>query len=316
MLPENTKAIIAWLNVCVFWGTTYLAIRIGVAHLPPMLFAGVRWLIAGLIMTAFLKWRGNSLPKGKELVHLGVVGVALLGCANGLVVFAEQWIPSGLTALLIATTPLMMTCMESLVPRGPRLNPTIIGGLILGLSGVCLIFWDDVQYLTDRENLIGIAAILIGMTFWSGGSLYSKYVKVAVPPLMGAAVEMLIAGIFLTLFGVSIGELSRWNLEIRGLFSILYLIVFGSFVGYGSYIYALSKLPMSFVATSTYINPVIALFLGWLILDEKLSILVWVASAAIIVGVFVVKQGSMRADPRSAGRKNGSRAFRRSKEDG
>jgi drug/metabolite transporter (DMT)-like permease len=295
VLSESTKDGIAWLNVCVFWGTTYLVIRIGVGHLPPMLFAGVRWLIAGMVMTAFLWWRGKRLPQGKEFVHLGVVGVALLGCANGLVVFAEQWIPSGLTALLLATIPLMMTGMESLVPRGPRLNLTTIVGLVLGLFGVCLIFWDDVRYLTNRENLIGIAAIMAGMTFWSSGSLYSKYVKVEVSPLMGASVEMLIAGIFLTALGVSIGEVSRWELDRGGLLSILYLIVFGSFVGYGSYIYALSKLPLSFVATATYINPIIALFLGWLILDETLNILVWVAAAAIIVGVFVVKQGSMRA---------------------
>jgi len=293
VLSENTKAIIAWLNVCVFWGTTYLVIRIGVGHLPPMLFAGVRWLIAGVIMTAFLRWRGKRLPQGKEFFHLGVVGVALLGCANGLVVFAEQWIPSGLTALLLATIPLLMTSMESMLPKGPRLNITTITGLILGLLGVCLIFWDDIRYLTNRENLIGIFAILVGMGFWSSGSLYSKYVKVEVDPLMGASVEMLIAGIFLTALGVSAGEVSRWSLEIRGLLSIVYLIIFGSFIGYGSYIYALSKLPLPFVATSAYINPVIALFLGWLILDEKLNILVVVAATAIIVGVFVVKQGSM-----------------------
>lgn len=293
MLSENTKAIIAYLNVCVFWGTTYLVIRIGVGHLPPMLFAGVRWLIAGTIMTAFLRWRGRRLPQGKEFVHLGVVGVALLGCANGLVVFAEQWIPSGLTALLLAAIPLLMASMESMVPKGPRLNITTITGLLLGLLGVGLIFWDDIRYLTDRENLIGIAAIMVGMTFWSSGSLYSKYVKVGVDPIMGASVEMIIAGIFLTTLGVLAGEVSRWSLEIRGLLSIVYLIVFGSFVGYGSYIYALSKLPLSFVATSTYINPVIALFLGWLILDEKLNILVGVATAAIIVGVFIVKQGSL-----------------------
>jgi drug/metabolite transporter (DMT)-like permease len=293
VLSENTKAIVAYLNVCVFWGTTYLVIRIGVGHLPPMLFAGVRWLIAGTVMTAFLRWRGRRLPQGKEFVHLGVVGVALLGCANGLVVFAEQWIPSGLTALLLAAIPLLMTSMESMLPKGPRLNITTMTGLLLGLLGVCLIFWDDIRYLTDRENLIGIVAIIVGMTFWSLGSLYSKYVKVGVDPLMGASVEMLIAGIFLTALGASAGEVSRWSLEIRGLLSIVYLIVFGSFVGYGSYIYALSKLPLSFVATSTYINPVIALFLGWLILDEKLNVLVGVAAAAIIVGVFIVKQGSM-----------------------
>ncbi len=174
MLSENTKAIIAWLNVCVFWGTTYLVIRIGVGHLPPMLFAGVRWLIAGVVMAAFLRWRGNRLPQGKEVVHLGIVGLALLGCANGLVVFAEQWIPSGLTALMLATIPLMMTGMESLLPKSPRLNVTTVAGLVLGLFGVCLVFWDDIRYLTDRENLIGIVAILVGMTFWSSGSLYSK----------------------------------------------------------------------------------------------------------------------------------------------
>jgi drug/metabolite transporter (DMT)-like permease len=293
LLAENTKAIIAWLNVCVFWGTTYLAIRIGVGHLPPVLFAGVRWLIAGTVMMAFLSWRGKRLPQGKEFVHLGVVGVALLACANGLVVFAEQWIPSGLTALLLATVPLLMAGMESLLPKGPRLNITTIAGLILGLLGVCLIFWDDIRYLTDRENLTGIAAILIGMNFWSMGSLYSKYVKVDVDPLMGASVEMLIAGVCLSILGVSIGELPRWNFEMRGLLSVAYLIVFGSFVGFGSYIYALSKLPLPFVATSAYINPVIALFLGWLILGEKLNILVGAAAAAVTAGVFIVKQGSM-----------------------
>ena len=148
--------MIAWMNVCVIWGTTYLAIRIGVGHLPPMLFAGVRWLVAGVAMTAFLRWRGNRLPRGKELVHLGVVGLALLGCANGLVVFAEQWIPSGLTALLLAANPLLMTSMESMLPKGARLNVTTIAGLILGLCGILFIFWDDIRYFTDRENIIGI----------------------------------------------------------------------------------------------------------------------------------------------------------------
>jgi drug/metabolite transporter (DMT)-like permease len=108
MLTENSKAIFAWINVCVIWGTTYLAIRIGVGHLPPMLFAGIRWVIAGVVFICFLIWKGNSLPKAKELVHLTVVGLALLGIANGLVVFAEQWIPSGLTALLLSTMPFSM----------------------------------------------------------------------------------------------------------------------------------------------------------------------------------------------------------------
>jgi drug/metabolite transporter (DMT)-like permease len=294
MLTENTKAIIAWLNVCVIWGTTYLVIRIGVGHLPPMLFAGIRWVIAGVIFIAFLKWRGKSLPKANEIVHLAMVGLALLGFANGLVVWAEQWIPSGLTALLLTTVPFFMVGLESLLPKGPKLNATILTGLVMGLAGVCLIFGEDIKYLSDPDNLIGVFALLGAVFFWSLGSLYSKYVKVDVHPIMGASVQMLVAGIFLSVIAISIGELPRLSFEINGLLSLAYLIVFGSFVGYASYIYALAKLPLSLVSTFAYINPVIALFLGWIILDEKLNFQIAIAAAVIIAGVFIVKQGVAR----------------------
>ncbi|MBI5577950.1 MAG: EamA family transporter [Deltaproteobacteria bacterium] len=294
MLTENAKAIIAWLNVSVIWGTTFLVIRIGVGHLPPMLFAGIRWVLAGAIFIFFLRWRGWALPKAKELIHLAVVGLALLGFANGLVVFAEQWIPSGLTALLLTTMPFFMVGLESLLPKGPKLNAAILTGLVMGLVGVCLIFGEEVKYLNDPDNLIGVFALLGAVCFWSAGSLYSKYVKVDVHPLMGASVQMLIAGIFLSVIGISIGELSRLSFEINGLLSLAYLILFGSFVGYASYIYALAKLPLSLVSTFAYINPVIALFLGWIILDEKLNLQIVIAAVVIIAGVFIVKQGAAR----------------------
>jgi drug/metabolite transporter (DMT)-like permease len=294
MLSENAKAIFAWINVCVIWGTTFLVIRIGVGHLPPMLFAGIRWVIAGIVFITVLKWRGKSLPKAPEIVHLAVVGIALLGFANGLVVFAEQWIPSGLTALLLTTMPFFMVGLESLLPKGPKLNATILTGLVMGLLGVCLIFGEDIKYLSDPDNLVGVIALLGAVVFWSTGSLYSKYVKVDVHPLMGASVQMLIAGIFLSVIGISIGELPRLSFEINGLLSLAYLIVFGSFVGYASYIYALAKLPLSLVSTFAYINPVIALFLGWIILDEKLNFQIAIAATVIIAGVFIVKQGAVR----------------------
>jgi drug/metabolite transporter (DMT)-like permease len=259
-----------------------------------MLFAGIRWVIAGVIFIAFLKWRGKSLPKANEIVHLAVVGLALLGFANGLVVWAEQWIPSGLTALLLTTMPFFMVGLESLLPKGPKLNATILTGLVMGLTGVCLIFGEDIKYLNDPDNLVGVIAILGAVVFWSIGSLYSKYVKVDVHPLMGASVQMLIAGIFLSVIGISIGELPRLSFEINGLLSLAYLIIFGSFVGYASYIYALAKLPLSLVSTFAYINPVIALFLGWIILDEKLNFQIAIAAAVIIAGVFIVKQGAAR----------------------
>ncbi len=292
MLSENTKAIIAWLNVCIIWGTTYLVIRIGVGHMPPMLFAGIRWVIAGLVFIAFLKLQGKSLPQPRELIHLAVVGLALLGFGNGLVVFSEQWIPSGLAALMITTVPFFMVGMESFLPKGPRLNATILTGLIMGLVGVFLIFGEDIKYLADPNNLKGIVGLLGAVVFWSAGSLYSKYVKVAVHPLMGASVEMLIAGLALSGVGLFLGELPRLTFELNGLLALAYLIVIGSFVGYTSYIYALAKLPLSLVATYAYINPVIALFLGWLILDETLNFQIAIAAAVTLAGVFMVKKGT------------------------
>jgi drug/metabolite transporter (DMT)-like permease len=294
VLTENTKAIIAWLNVCVIWGTTYLVIRIGVGHMPPMLFAGIRWVIAGVIFIAFLKWQGQSLPKARELGHLAVVGLALLGFGNGLVVFAEQWIPSGLAALLITTVPFFMVGMEAALPKGPRLNATILAGLTLGLAGVCLIFGEDIRYLADPNNLRGVLGLLGAVFFWSIGSLYSKYVKVGVSALMGASVQMLIAGIFLSMIGISIGEVPRLKFEIHGLLSLAYLTIVGSLIGYSSYIYVLGKLPLSFISTYAYINPVIALFLGWIVLDEELNFQIAIAAVVIIIGVLMVKRGTAR----------------------
>jgi len=294
MPTENTKAIIAWLNVCVIWGTTYLVIRIGVGHMPPMLFAGIRWVIAGVIFITVLKWQGKSLPKAREFVHLAVVGLALIGLGNGLVVFAEQWIPSGLAALLITTVPFFMVGMESFLPKGPRLNATILTGLIMGMGGGFLIFGEDIKYLADPNNLVGVLGLLGAVFFWSIGSLYSKYVKVDVHPLMGASVQMLIAGIVLSVVGILIGELPRLNFEIIGLLSLAYLVIVGSLIGYTSYIYVIAKLPLSLVSTYAYINPVIALFLGWIVLDEKLNFQIAIAAAVIIAGVIIVRQGTSR----------------------
>ena len=216
----------------------------------------------------------------------------MLGFANGLVVWAEQWIPSGLTALLITTVPFFMVGLESLLPKGPKLNATILTGLVMGLVGVCLIFGEDIKYLADPNNLTGMLALLGAVIFWSIGSLYSKYAKVDVHPLMGASVQMLIAGIFLSVIGISIGELPRLNFEIDGVLSLAYLIIMGSIVGYTSYIYCIAKLPLSLVSTYAYINPVIALFLGWIVLDEQLNFQIAIAAVVILVGVFMVKKGT------------------------
>jgi drug/metabolite transporter (DMT)-like permease len=263
-----------------------------VEELPPVLFAGLRWFIAGPIMFLFLAYRKYKLPTPNDVIHLAIPGILMLGIGNGFVVFAEQYIPSGLAALLITTTPFWMVGMESLLPGKRRPNLIVILGIVVGLVGVSLIFGSDFKELFKSENLLGVISILIAVIGWAGGTIYSKYKKVTIAPLMGAAVQMSIAGIVMTLFGISIGELKVIHLSFDGLMAFFYLVAVGSWIGYGSYIYALNHLPVSLVSTYAYVNPVIALFLGWLILDEQISASIVIAAIVIFAGVLLVKKGS------------------------
>lgn len=289
---ENIKAYLALFAIYIIWGTTYLAIRIGVEDLPPILFAGLRWLSAGPILLLFLLIKGYKLPNKFDLIYSAVVGLSLLGIGNVFVVYAEQWVPSGLTALLITTVPFWIVGLESILPKGVKINRMIFFGLVLGLVGIILIFGDDIDSLFNPNYLGGVIALMVAVIGWSAGTVYSKYKKISVHPLMGAAVQMTIAGIVLTLIGFAIGEGSRLVFQFDSLLAFIYLIVFGSLIGYGSYIYAVSQLPISLVSTYAYVNPIIALFLGWWILDEKISPMIIFAAVIILGGVALVKRGS------------------------
>ena len=297
MNKEKTRAYLSLFSIYIIWGTTYLAIRIGVEELPPVLFAGLRWFIAGPIMFLFLAYKKYKLPTPNDIIHLAIPGILMLGIGNGFVVFAEQYIPSGLAALLITTTPFWMVGMESLLPGKRRPNLIVILGIVVGLVGVSLIFGSDFKELFKSENLLGVVSILFAVIGWAGGTIYSKYKKVTIAPLMGAAVQMSIAGIVMTSFGISIGELKAIHLSFDGLMAFFYLVAVGSWIGYGSYIYALNHLPVSLVSTYAYVNPVIALFLGWLILDEQISTSIVIAAIVIFAGVLLVKKGSEKYSP-------------------
>jgi len=286
------KAYLAWLTICIVWGTTYLAIRVGVADLPPMLFAGIRWIIAGILMTILLNLRNYTLPRLKDLKHLAVVGILLLGIANGLVVVAEQWLPSGLTALILSTLPFWVVGLEYFLPNAPKINWFIIAGLLLGTFGVILIFARDLNITLDINILYGGLCLLGAVIAWSIGSVYWKYKKIEVRPLMGASVQMLIAGVLQTALGFILGEQNNFHLTQTGILALGYLIVFGSMLGYASYIYSVTTLPLSLVSTYAYINPVIAILLGWYFLNEPLTITVFIAAGLILIGVALVKRGN------------------------
>lgn len=285
-------AYASWVSICFVWGSTYLAIRIGVEDLPPMLFAGFRWITSGVIFLLFLLLRGYKFPKLSEIKHLAVVGLALLGFGNGLVVVGEQWIPSGLAALMITTLPLWVAGIEASLPSGEKWNRYKIYGLALGFSGILLILWNDLVKIFESDYIWGILSVVTGVFIWAAGTNYSKYKKLTVHPLMGAAVQMLIAGLAQTVLGMIIGEYTRFTFTPESLWAFVYLVFVGSFMGYAAFMYAIAHLPISFVTTYAYINPVIAVILGWLVLDETITPLVLVAGVVILSGVYLVRKGS------------------------
>lgn len=289
MPKTELKAYLAWGAVSFCWGTTYLAIRIGVEVMPPALFAGIRFLIAGVLFAGILRLKGIAFPQAKDYRHIAVVGIALLAIANGTVVWAEQWVPSSLAALIVASLPFWIVGIEAALPAGDRLDYKKVGGILIGFVGLAVLLWPDLQGTLDTAYLKGIVAMFIAPLAWGSGSIYSKHNKVQASPLMSAAFQMLIAGGVLTVIGTANGEFSRLPLSPQGWAAIGYLVVFGSIVGFGAYIYALTHLPASFVSTYAYINPIIAVLLGWLVLDERMDWLMLAATALILTGVMLVK---------------------------
>src|SRR3712207_6004836 len=281
----------AWAAVCFFWGTTYLAIRVGLETFPPTLFAGMRFVVAGALLFFVMAWQRNArLPKGREWFDLGVTGLALLGVGNGAVVWAEQWVPSGMAALLVATSPFWAAALERAQKGGERVGLRGLLGMAVGFGGLALLvgpqlFGGEV----NGKYLLGVIIIQVGCFFWQAGSVYAKRRPTGVSPLMASAVQMLWAGAALTLLGTLLGEWGGMRFSARSAGALVYLIVFGSIVAYSAYMFAIQKLPLPFVSTYAYVNPLVALVLGWLVLAEPLGWREGASAFVILLGVALVK---------------------------
>ena len=251
----------AWAAVCFFWGTTYLAIRVGLEDFQPTLFAGLRFLVAGgLLFFVMGRQRGVRLPIGREWLDLGVVGLMLLGVGNGGVVWAEQWVPSGMAALLVATSPFWAALLERFQKGGERVGLRGLLGMAVGFGGLALLVGPQLFGAElNGKYVLGVVIIQVGSLFWQAGSVYSKLRPVGVSPLMASAVQMLWAGSALTVLGTLWGEWPGMHFSARGLGALLYLVVFGSIVAYSAYMYAIQKLPLPLVSTYSYVNPLAAL---------------------------------------------------------
>lgn len=290
---EKVLAYFAWITVCIVWGTTYLAIRIAVRTLPDAFLAGVRFTVAGTLMALLLWIKGEKFPSFRQWGHLAIIGISLIGIGNWFVVWAEKVIPSGPAALLIAMTPFWMAGLESLIGKGEKWNRKMILGLLVGFVGVCLLVLPELKNTDwNRGYLIGIIALQIASAAWALGSLYSKYKKVESRPLVNASMEMIFGGVFLSIIAFSKGEFYNIQWELSGVISLAYLTIVGGMLAFVCYIYALSKLPSSTVSLYAYINPVIAVWLGWLILNEHITFYTFLATAVILSGIWLMRRNT------------------------
>ena len=284
-------AYLAWLAVCLIWGTTYLAIRIALETIPPALVGAIRFTLAGIALIAILRSRGERLPDRRYWTGLAIAGGLMIGVGNGGVIWAERWVPSGLVALLIASTPFWMIGTEAMFGGGEPLSARIVAGLMTGFSGVVLLVWRDLTAggAPGRQFAAGVIAVQVACLGWAAGSSHSRRHDREQNALGGAALQMLFGGLLMGLLGTVLGEWGRLSFTWRSASAELYLLAVGSLAAYPAYVYALKHLPVSTVSLYAYINPIIAVLLGTLLLDEPFGPRVIVASALVFSGIAVVR---------------------------
>jgi drug/metabolite transporter (DMT)-like permease len=284
------RALIAYLLVCLVWGSTYLFIRIGVADLPPFLFAGVRFLVAGLLLGGAMLALGDKLPwNSRDWTTLAITGVLFLMGANATVVWAEQTVPSGPASVYVAAVLLWTAFFDSIVPGGKtRFTWRLALGLLLGFAGICLLAGVRPGELL-RDDLAGPIALIFASASWASGSVLWKRRPTGTSPYVSAAVQMTIGGGLIVLLGLALGEGPRWHLTPKGAGALIYLILIGSIVGYTAFGYALRHASATVIGTYAYVNPVVAVILGWLVLDEQVTARMLIAMAMILGAVLWIQ---------------------------
>ncbi len=291
-MKENQKVILAYLAVCFFWGSTYLAIKIGVQDLAPTVLAGTRFLLAGGLMLAYARVKGLPFPLDRrDAVKNGLVGLLMLLGGNGLVVYAETWVDSGVASLMVSLVPIWVAVIEMGVLRTVRLSPRGYLGLVLGFAGVYLLLRPGSA--GGAIDVWGVVIMVIATILWALGSLLSQTVRSRQSLVANIGIQMFVAGSAFLILGGFNGDIARMQFTLVGALSVLYLAVFGSIIGFSSYIYVLQKWPATRASTYAYVNPAVAVFLGRVILDEPLTLTMVLAMGVILFGVYQVQKSKM-----------------------
>jgi drug/metabolite transporter (DMT)-like permease len=289
--PARSGLILAFAAIYLIWGSTYLAIRVAVATMPPFLMAGARFVIAGVVLLAFLRWRGAAWPTARQWRVNAAIGVFLLLGGNGLVVWAEQVIPSGITALLIGVSPLFIVLTEWAWPGGTRPTGLTMAALLLGFLGVAWLAAPWESAARGGLNPGRLAGVICSAAFWAFGSIYSRNERHVADPFLASSLQMLGGGAALLAAAFVHGDFAR--LDPAGIaraswLAFAYLVGVGSLVGFSTFVWLMKHSTPALVSTYAYVNPIVAVFLGWLILGESIGPRTLVASAIIVTAVAII----------------------------
>jgi drug/metabolite transporter (DMT)-like permease len=290
MADSKAKLLAAFGAVYVLWGSTYLAIRFGVETIPPFVMAGTRHLTAGLLLYAWIRAKGTPRPERRHWGSAAVIGGLMLLGGNGLVTWAEQRVPSGLAALIVASVPIWMAVLAGIEKRR-RPAGFMIAGLALGFAGIALLVVPGRFGGGEHVDPLGAAALLAAALSWSIGSLSSRHVSLPASTLMAVAMEMIAGGGLLWIAGLLGGEAARLHLSaisLRSALSLGYLIVFGSLLGFSAYVWLLRVTTPARVSTYAYVNPVVAVLLGALFAGETVTLRIGMAAAGIVAAVALI----------------------------
>jgi drug/metabolite transporter (DMT)-like permease len=302
----RARLALAFAAIYLLWGSTYLANRYAIDTIPPFLMAGTRFIVAGGALYLWSRLTAAERPSRAAWLATAVTGILMLAVGNGAVTWSEQRIPSGIAALLVASVALWMVLLEFLRRNGTRPTRLSILGLLVGFGGVALLVGPAA--LTDARDLDVLASlVLVGASLsWAAGSIYSRVLPRTASASLGSGMQMLAGGVVLLIVGLSTGELGRLDLAsvtTRSALSLGYLIVFGSLVGFTAYAWLLRVCTPAAVATYAYVNPIVAMLLGWLIAGEAFSPRMIVAAAIILSGVALINRASGRPVREANGRR-------------
>ncbi len=291
---KNNKNLIAYLAlgaVCIFWGTTYLGLRIGVTQFPPFLFSMIRFLCSGLILITFMLAIGKTMPDRRTLINQAICGLFMVTLGVSVVGYAEVHVSSSVAAVICSMMPIWTILINLVVSKDEKPNWLILLGAVVGLSGIVMIFAEHLAEFSNSDYTQGIVMIFAANFCWAVGSIFIKKKNQNSDPFMNAGLQMLFGGIFLIPLSLALDDYSTVQITSGVVYTLIYMILIGSVAAYACYSYAIKKLPMTIVSLYAYINPIVAVILGWMILDEKLNTRIGAAIIVTIAGIYLVNRG-------------------------